>query len=89
MMPIRTHTRLVLPGLLMGALVACGGGDEATSEGPEAAAEAPVAITPPPSLTAQLQALGCHVVGVDGSLDQLRAAALIYRFVSLSICQIV
>lgn len=27
------------------------------------------------ALSAQLQALGCHVVGVGGSLDQLRAAA--------------
>ena len=77
MMPIQTHTRLVLPGLLMGALVACGGGDGPTSDAPEAAADAPVAITPPPSLSAQLQemAIQDHLVPSPGEMQRALSKA--------------
>ena len=77
MMPNRTHTRLVLSGLLMGALVACGGGDEATPETPAAAPEAPVATTPPPSLSAQLQemAIQDHLVPSPGEMQRALSKA--------------
>jgi hypothetical protein len=61
----------------MGALVACGGGDEAAPEASEAGAKAPAVTTPPPSLSAQLQemAIQDHLVPSPGEMQRALSKA--------------